>query len=147
MYADLRALAAHSPKQGTAAGEKSGSKLGSRLALVGAVLSLVVSGGVLWFFRGKTPPQTQLKQRQITTNVNESAVLFGAISPDGKYLAYSDAAGMCLKTISPRQNRPPPTPEQPRGPPGGLWRTSFSRGRTLDPKWSGIRRRASTSAP
>ncbi len=144
MYADLRALAAHSPKQGTAAGEKSGSKLVSRLALVGAVLSLVVSGGVLWFFRGKTPPQTQLKQRQITTNVNESAVLFGAISPDGKYLAYSDAAGMYLKLMSTGEVRSLPTPEELRGHHVDWWLTWFPDGSRLVANASVIGRRDSS---
>ena len=100
---------------GERAGEKSSNKLRLRLALVGVLLALVVSGGVLRFFRGKTPAQTQLKQRQITTNVNESAVLDGAISPDGKYLAYSDAAGMYLKLMTTGEVRSLPSPEELRG--------------------------------
>ena len=115
MRAELQALAADSPEQGNAAGQKSGNKLRLRLALVGVLLALVVFGGVLRFFRGKTPAQPQLKQRQITTNVNESAVLDGAISPDGKYLAYSDAAGMYLKLMTTDEVRSLPSPEELRG--------------------------------
>ena len=65
--------------------------------------------------RGKIPLQPQLKQRQITTNVNESAVLDGAISPDGKYLAYSDAAGMYLKLMTTGEVRSLPSPEELKG--------------------------------
>jgi serine/threonine protein kinase/Tol biopolymer transport system component len=125
MRVDLRALVADSPNHGNAAGQKSGDKLRFRLALVGVLLALVVSGGVLWFFRGKVPPQTQLKQRQITTNVNESAVLFGAISPDGKYLAYSDAAGMYLKLMTTGEVRSLLSPEELRGHHVDWWLTWF----------------------
>ena len=38
-------------------------------------------------------------ERQLTTNSSESAVLSGQISPDGKYLLYSDVKGVHLKLI------------------------------------------------
>lgn len=129
MRAELQAM--DSPKQGTAAGEKSVSRSWLRLAFVGVLLALVVSSGVLWFFRGKIPPQTQLKQRQITTNVNESAVFFGAISPDGKYLAYSDPAGMYLKLMSTGEVRSLPSPEELKGHHVDWWLTWFPDGSRL----------------
>lgn len=131
MRADLHALVADSPKQRNAALEKPGSKSWLRLAVAGVLLTLAVSSGVLWFFRGKTPPQTQLKQRQITTNVNENAVLSGAISPDGKYLAYSDAAGMYLKLMTTGEVRSLPSPEELRGHHVDWWLTWFPDGSRL----------------
>jgi len=143
MRADLHALVADSPKQVSAAGEKSGSKLELRLALVGALLTLFVSGGVLWFFHGKIPPETQLKQRQITTNVNENAVFNGAISPDGKYLAYSDAAGMYVKLMTTGEVRSLPSPEELRGHHVDWWLTWFPDGSRLVANASVIGRRDS----
>ena len=144
MRADLQVLAADAPKQGTTAAEKSSSKLWLRLALAGVLLTLVVSSGVLWFFRGKTPPQTQLKQRQITTNLNENAVLNGAISPDGKYLAYSDAAGMYLKLMSTGEVRSLPSPEELKGHHVDWWLAWFPDGSRLVAEASVIGRRDST---
>ena len=41
----------------------------------------------------------ELKQRQLTTNPFETPVNSAKISPDGKYLAYSDDTGVFLKVI------------------------------------------------
>ena len=40
-----------------------------------------------------------MKERPLTTNSSESAVISGQISPDGKYLLYSDVKGVHLKII------------------------------------------------
>jgi serine/threonine protein kinase/DNA-binding winged helix-turn-helix (wHTH) protein/Tol biopolymer transport system component len=129
MRAELQALDA--PKQRNAVRERSSRKSWLRLTLVGVLVAIVTSGGLLWFFGGKTPRQTQLKQRQITTSLNESAVFSGAISPDGKYLAYSDAAGMCLKLMSTGEVRSLPSPEELRGHHVDWWLTWFPDGSRL----------------
>jgi serine/threonine protein kinase len=41
----------------------------------------------------------EIKMRQLTTNSSENPVAGGAISPDGKYLAYIDTRGLHLKLI------------------------------------------------
>jgi len=129
MRAELQAL--KSPKQENATGEKSGVKLWLRLTLAGIVVAIVVTSGVLWFL-GSTPNrQTQLKQRQITTNINESTVFSGAIAPDGKYLAYTDAAGLYLKLIATGEVRPLPTPEELRGHHIDWWMSWFPDGSRL----------------
>ena len=49
--------------------------------------------------RGTRPPR-ELVQRQLTANSPDDPVLAAAISPDGKFLAYSDAIGFHLQLIS-----------------------------------------------
>ena len=39
------------------------------------------------------------RQRQLTVNTNENPVIGGAISPNGKYLAYSDADGLQVRPV------------------------------------------------
>jgi len=70
------------------------------IALAGV---LVVGAGILaiaWFTRGQ-PPSTlpELKVRQLTANPMDNNVSKGAISPDGKYLAYGDRLGLHVKLI------------------------------------------------
>jgi WD40 repeat protein len=52
-----------------------------------------------WYARRQPRPEVEVKQRQLTTNPFETPVLSAKISPDGKYLAYSDDTGVFLKVI------------------------------------------------
>jgi DNA-binding winged helix-turn-helix (wHTH) protein/Tol biopolymer transport system component len=45
-------------------------------------------------------PIPQLKHVQLTDRTRENAIFGGAISPDGKYLAYVDAAGLYVKLLN-----------------------------------------------
>ena len=56
-----------------------------------------------------------MKQRQLTTNSSENAVTGGAISPDGRYLAYADLDGIHVKLIETGETRNVPQPEEFRG--------------------------------
>ena len=53
-----------------------------------------------------------MKQRQLTTNSSENAVTGGAISPDGRYLAYADLDGIHVKLIETGETRNVPQPEE-----------------------------------
>ena len=79
------------------------------IALAGAI---VIAGAVLayWLTRPPAPPP-ELKERRLTFNPSENAVTEGAISPDGKYLAYGDRTGMHLKLIQTGETRTIPEPE------------------------------------
>jgi Tol biopolymer transport system component len=44
-------------------------------------------------------PRSELQEIQLTTNSSENPVSAAAISPDGKYLAYSDLTGLHLRLI------------------------------------------------
>ena len=63
-----------------------------------AGLTLLLAGGYYRFFR-QNPMPKQVRERQLTTNIVENPVVAGRISPDGKYLAYSDVKGVHVKFI------------------------------------------------
>ena len=53
----------------------------------------------------------EIRLRQLTVNSSENPVANGAISPDGKYLAYIDTRGLHLKFIDTGETRTVPKPE------------------------------------
>jgi eukaryotic-like serine/threonine-protein kinase len=62
------------------------------------------------------PPRvSDLKQRQLTANSSENAVTGGAISPDGKYLAFADLQGIHIKALETSETKPVPQPEALKG--------------------------------
>jgi len=63
-----------------------------------ALILLVV--GLWWLLSNRTQSQKELVQRQLTANSPDNPVLAAAISPDGKFLAYSDANGFHLRLIT-----------------------------------------------
>jgi serine/threonine protein kinase/WD40 repeat protein len=64
-------------------------------------------------------PSVELTQKRLTFNSRETAVQSDAISPDGKYLAYSDPAGIHVKLLSTGEERLVPRP--PGVPAGAYW--------------------------
>jgi len=68
--------------------------------MVATGVGLFMAAATLWIMTRRpapgSPPQAW-KLRQLTTNLTENPVTNGAISPDGKYLAYTDTNGMHLK--------------------------------------------------
>jgi serine/threonine protein kinase/Tol biopolymer transport system component len=69
------------------------------LAAAAVVGVLIAATGYYWFLRQRPAVTGQFKERQLTTNLSGNPVIAGAISPDGKYLAYSDIKGVHLKLI------------------------------------------------
>jgi eukaryotic-like serine/threonine-protein kinase len=66
------------------------------------VLALLIISALLWFGRRQltsTQAQPDIKFRQLTLNSPENPVTSGAISPNGKYVAYVDKLGMHIKDI------------------------------------------------
>jgi Tol biopolymer transport system component len=82
------------------------------------VAILFMAGAAFWFAKrqsaSKIPPP-ELKLRQLTTNPSENPVTNGAISPDGKYLAYTDTKGMHVKLIETGETWAVPEPEELNG--------------------------------
>jgi eukaryotic-like serine/threonine-protein kinase len=75
----------------------------------------LVLAGTLTFMLSR-PPKTisvapEIKLRQLTSNSSENPIIGGAISPDGKYLAYSDAKGLHIKLIDSGETRTVPQPK------------------------------------
>ena len=71
-------------------------------ALAGGISVVSVAMLIFWFSSHKQPSAKALpepKLRQLTVNSFENSVKSGAISPDGKYLAYTDAKRIYLKSM------------------------------------------------
>jgi serine/threonine protein kinase len=79
---------------------------------VGLCALLAIVGVVSWLRRDQPLSPLDLKQRQLTANSIENAVVSGAISPDGKRIAYSDRQGIHIKTIETGEVQTVPEPEE-----------------------------------
>ncbi len=71
-----------------------------------ALLAVCLLGvGVVWFVKRGVVPPPELTQRRLTMNSSEHPVFSGIVSPDGKYVVYSDATGIHLKLIETNEER------------------------------------------
>jgi Tol biopolymer transport system component len=73
-----------------------------RALAAGIGVTLLIASAAFWIASRQPQPPAVLpdvKLRQLTSNSSENAVKNGAVSPDGKYLAYTDRLGMHLKLI------------------------------------------------
>jgi len=80
---------------------------------IGALLTIATVGALLiWLLTQRQAARPELKLRQLTFNSAENSVRVGsAISPDGKYLVYSDYKGTHLRLIETREVRDVQLPE------------------------------------
>jgi hypothetical protein len=69
------------------------------VVIAGIVATALVALALAWFARHGTVPRPELKQRRLTDNASDNPVQGAAISPDGRYLAYGDQAGIHIKLI------------------------------------------------
>src|SRR5579864_2235232 len=84
------------------------------IAAASCVVLLVLAIGWIFARRPPTaPPQTKL--RQLTFNSIENRVTSGAISPNGKLVAYSDSKGVRVKAIDGAETWTIPPPEELKG--------------------------------
>jgi serine/threonine protein kinase len=75
------------------------SKPRQRLKVAGMLAGLVIALWAGWYIWQRAKPQPVMIQRQLTTNSSETPVYTAAISPDGRYLAYSEENGLYVKQI------------------------------------------------
>ena len=80
------------------------------LWLAGLAAMLLIGLGVAWFVQQHGQPPREFRQRQLTTNSSEAPVTAAAISPDGKYIAYADNAGIHLRLIETGETSSLPSP-------------------------------------
>jgi eukaryotic-like serine/threonine-protein kinase len=70
---------------------------------VGAPVFVLLMVGTIFWFQKHQPPSSSvppdIRFRQLTINSSENPVTSGAISPNGKYLAYVDTQGIHVKDI------------------------------------------------
>jgi Tol biopolymer transport system component/DNA-binding winged helix-turn-helix (wHTH) protein len=82
-----------------------------------AVVAALVVG--TWFLLHRPPKSSaELRQKRLTFNTSENPVQGAALSPDGKYLAYSDVSGIHVKLLSTGEERHIP---RPTGVPAGTY--------------------------
>jgi DNA-binding winged helix-turn-helix (wHTH) protein/Tol biopolymer transport system component len=80
-------------------------------AAIGSAAVVAALVALVWFLLHRPPkPSAELTQKRLTFNSSESPVESDAISPDGKYLAYSDPAGIYVKLLSTNEERLIPRP-------------------------------------
>ena len=71
------------------------------LLAISVVCVIALAAMFTWIMRSRNPiVPSDLKQRQLTSNSVGNAVTSGAISPDGKYLAYVDQSGVHVQLIA-----------------------------------------------
>ena len=84
------------------------------VAVTGAVLAIVLAvvGYFLgWFSHNRLYTQAEFNPKQLTFNSQDDPVAVTEVSPDGKYLLYSDLQGLHLKTIATGEAISLPVPE------------------------------------
>ena len=79
-----------------------------------AILLVLLAGAAAWLLTTRRAPSSKsaMTQRQLTTNSLGHGVNGAAISPDGKYLAYSDDAGLHIKLVETGEMRTLPLPAE-----------------------------------
>ena len=85
-----------------------------RVLASAAVLVLSLAGAIFWVVKRQLPYAAgvpDVKFQQLTINSADSLVTSGAISPDGKYLAYTDPNGMHIKPVGSDETQRVPEPE------------------------------------
>jgi eukaryotic-like serine/threonine-protein kinase len=79
---------------------------------IGAAFVLIALGAAIFWssLEHESSPSPELKQLQLTANSNHNPVATGAISPDGKYLAYTDLNGIHIELIQTGETQPASQP-------------------------------------
>jgi serine/threonine protein kinase/DNA-binding winged helix-turn-helix (wHTH) protein/Tol biopolymer transport system component len=81
------------------------------LLLAGLAAMLLVGIAVAWFTTHRAPSRPEPKPRRLTANPAGNPATDARISPDGRYLAYADRAGIHLQLIDTGETRTIPQPE------------------------------------
>jgi serine/threonine protein kinase len=106
MHADLEGLrTATQPKSHSAAW----------LLAIAALLIVLAAGAFVLKVRRNAASLPEIKLQQLTTNLSENPVRTGAISPDGKYLAYTDMRGVHIKVLATGETNTVPQPAELQG--------------------------------
>jgi Tol biopolymer transport system component len=83
-----------------------------RIAVLVAGTVLLGAIAVAWYLtQPRNPhPVREFRQRQLTASSSDNSVTGGAISPDGKYLVYTDLEGIHLKLVESGETQSIPSP-------------------------------------
>jgi serine/threonine protein kinase/WD40 repeat protein len=86
------------------------------LIAIAIAMTVLILAIALWFGRPNPVVKGELKQYQLTATSTENAVTSGAISPDGKYLAYGDGQRLYLQLVQTGEVQLVPLPENSNKP-------------------------------
>src|ERR1700746_1325872 len=75
-----------------------------------ASLSLIAIGALVWAVSRLPVRRTGIIDGKLTSNSSENGVISAGISPDGKFLAYSDTKGIYLKQLRTGETHSVPLP-------------------------------------
>ncbi len=99
-----------------------------RWAIAIAIVLVIAAIGGVWWLRQREPlTLPDLKLRQLTHSLNDNPVRTGAISPDGRYLAYTDFKGIHVELLETGHTRSIPQPDTVPGRQDGWGMSSGSR--------------------
>jgi DNA-binding winged helix-turn-helix (wHTH) protein/Tol biopolymer transport system component len=70
-----------------------------KMMVIGASAAIVVLVAAIGFIQIRKPRRANVVESRITANPQDRPVLSSAISPDGKYLAFTDKTGMYLRQV------------------------------------------------
>jgi serine/threonine protein kinase len=88
-------------------------------AAIGSIAIVAALVVLTWFLLHRPPkPSAELTQKRLAFSSSENPVGFPVISPDGKYLTYSDRAGIHVELLSTSEERLIP---RPAGVPAGAY--------------------------
>ena len=86
------------------------SRAGPFRWLIFGMLILAASAVIVWKITHGPQGSPQLKQRRLTANPPDQAVFAAVLSPDGKYLGYSDQQGTHLQLVETGETQDVPFP-------------------------------------
>jgi Tol biopolymer transport system component/DNA-binding winged helix-turn-helix (wHTH) protein len=101
----------------TPAPQASGSRprSGRRWFFPLGVAALLLTGiGAGWHAGHRSAASMRITERRLTGNPENDAVLSAAISPDGKYLAFADQAGLFLRVVETGETHPVALSDSPK---------------------------------
>jgi WD40 repeat protein len=78
----------------------------------GGLLLLLAAIGFLWWKYLRPSPPAEIKERQLTTSSRDNPITGGAISGDGKYLAFGDNFGLHVRSLESAETHDIPNPAQ-----------------------------------
>jgi Tol biopolymer transport system component/DNA-binding winged helix-turn-helix (wHTH) protein len=82
-----------------------------RLVRASGLALALLAAAFIWSTRRRISAPSDFRLRELTANSSENRVRSGAISPDGKYLAYADLTSMHVKLIETGETQTIPRPE------------------------------------
>ncbi len=99
------------PRQESKPSRRSWAMPAAALAAAAIVAVLVAGYFAGWFTTERPYTQAELKPQQLTANSSEDPVAVTSISPDGKYLLYSDLEGLHLRLMATGETQSLPIPD------------------------------------